>query len=190
MLRATALAAVVITASCASALSGIRDTSLLLTMQRGHCSGTAVGRNIVLSAEHCWSDGNRLVAINGQEAHALKIIRDGQDHVLVRVTTKFTRWSRMGPEPEQGDRVRWIGNPSQLRQQYRVGYVTGTHEGDTLIDAPVYGGDSGSGLYDDRGRLVGVVSGMRRWSTRQGFDMQLMVSHPLEFSAEDWRAVR
>ena len=93
MFKTLALLAVVLTVSCASALSGIRDTSLLLTMQRGHCSGTAVSRNVVLSADHCWAGGNRLVAINGQEAHALKIIRDGQDHVLVRVTTKFTRWS-------------------------------------------------------------------------------------------------
>lgn len=190
MFRTLALLAVVMTVSCASALSGIRDTSLLLTMQRGHCSGTAVGRNIVLSAEHCWANGNRLVAINGQEAHALKIVRDGKDHVLVRVTTKFTRWSQMGPEPEQGDRVRWIGNPSSLRGQFREGYITGTYEGEFLIDARVFGGDSGSGIYNDRGQLVGVVSGMRRWSTREGFDMQLMVSHPLAFSAEDWRAIR
>ena len=86
--------------------------------------------------------------------------------------------------------MRWIGNPSSLRGQFREGYITGRYEGEFLIDARVFGGDSGSGIYNDRGQLVGVVSGMRRWSTREGFDMQLMVALPLEFSAEDWRAIR
>lgn len=179
-----------ITASCANALGGIQDTALRLEFANGVCSGTAVGANVLLSAEHCWADGNRLIKINGAEAHALKIERDGADHVLVRVTTRFTRYARMGPEPLQGDRVRWVGNPASLNHQFRIGYVTGTDEGMTLIDATVFGGDSGSGLIDDKGRLVGVVSAMRRWETRSGVSLQLMAAYSLKFTPEQWDSIR
>jgi S1-C subfamily serine protease len=191
MFRTLALLAVVVTASCASALTGIQDTALWLKFERGHCSGTAVGPHLVLSAEHCWGNGNQLVAINGREAHVTKMVKDGRDHVLVRVSVKFDRWARMAPHhPKQGDRVRWIGNPTSLRHQYREGYVTGVDGGQMLLDARLFGGDSGSGVFDDHGHVVGVVSAMRRWQTLQGMSMQLAVAFPVSFSAEQWRSVR
>lgn len=190
MFRTLALLAVVVTASCASALTGIQDVSLRIEMENGGvCSATAVGKRLLLTAEHCL-DGTRIVAINGREAYALKIVRDGKDHALVRVTERFNRWARMGQAPEQGERVRWIGQPAGMERIYREGSVAGENSGHTLIDAQAYGGDSGSGLFDERGRVVGVLSGMRRWQNRQGFSMQLVVAFPLQFTAEQWRAVQ
>ena len=190
MFRTLALLVVVITASCASALSGIEATALRLEFANGICSGTAVGPRVVLTADHCFADGNRLLKINGKEAHALKIERDGKDHVLVRVTTRFKRYARMGPPPAKGDRVRWVGMPSGMDRLYRQGYYVGDDEGFLMFDAPAYGGDSGSGLHDDEGRLVAVLSGMRMWQNQRGFHMQLMVAYPLEFTPEQWAAVR
>ena len=190
MFRTLALLAVMVTASCASALTGIQDVALRIVMENGGvCSATAVGRNVLLTADHCL-DGTRIISINGREAYALKIVRDGKDHALVRVTAKFSRWARMGAAPEQGDRVRWIGHPSGMDRIYREGYVVGDDSGMTMVDARAFGGDSGSGLFDDRGRLIGVLSGIRRWQTRQGFSMQMVAAYPMAFTADDWRAIR
>lgn len=190
MFKTLALLAVVMTVSCASALSGIQDTSLRLEFDNGGiCSGTAVTDRVLLSADHCWNDHARLMKINGQPANALKIERDGQDHVLVRVTTKFTRWARMGPEPEVGDRVRWIGNPAGQEKVYREGYVVRV-AGDTWLDANAYHGDSGSGLFDKHGRIIAVLSGGKRWQARSGLTFMVTVARPLEFTKEQWRSIR
>ena len=191
MLRTLALLTVVVAVSCASAMNGIQGTSLRLEFDNGGiCSGTAVAANVVLSADHCWDDHARLLFINGKSANALDIERDGNDHVLVRVNYRFTSWARMGPEPKQSDRVRWIGNPARLSSQYREGYVTGFSEGMTLVSADVFGGDSGAGVFDERGRVVGVVSAMQRWQTHSGHQLQLMVMFPLEFTDKQWRDIR
>ena len=190
MLRTLALLAVVITASCASALTGIQDTALRLEFDNGGvCSGTAVAANVLLSADHCWNDSARLMKINGEEAHALKIERDGQDHVLVRVSTKFKRHARMGPEPALGDRIRWLGQPAAQLNVYRQSYVIRT-DGESIWFMDGYHGDSGAGVFDDHNRLVAVVSSGRRWQARTGHSFQVTVALPIKFTPEQWRAIQ
>ena len=166
-----------------------RDYALRLEFEQGGvCSGTAVGERLVLTASHCWQAG-RLVKINGQPAYALRIKHDGADHALVRVTVEFDRWARMGKEPVQGDRVRWIGQPAGMPGIYREGYFAGWRDGSMVFDAAAWGGDSGAGIMDRQGRIVGVLSGMYRWSNLAGFDFQLTFANPLAFTREDWEAV-
>ena len=181
-----ALLALLIT-GCAEAHP--RDYALRLEFERGGvCSGTAVGKRLVITASHCWQAG-RLVKINGQPAYAMKIKHDGADHALVRVTVEFTRWARMGKEPVQGDRVRWIGQPDGMQGIYREGYFAGWNDGVMLFDATAWRGDSGSGLMDDSGRIVAVLYGMYRRQIPSGHDFQIAVAFPLAFTREDWEAV-
>lgn len=189
MFRALALAAVAVTASCASALTGINDTALRLEFANGVCSGTAVGTRLLLTADHCFDGGNRLLKINGQEAHALKIERDGKDHVLVRVTTKFHRYAKVGPTPQVADRVRWVGMPAGEDRVYREAYVTRVTD-EVWLDGQAFHGDSGSGLFDAKGRLVAVLSGGKSWQSRSGMEFRMTIAYPLEFTPEQWRAVQ
>ena len=160
-----------------------------LEFQRGLCSGTVVGKDLILSAAHCF-DGNRLLRIDGEDAYALEIARDGKDHVLARVTKRFTRWASMGPLPEQGDEVSWIGNPAGEFSVYRQGYVARVMPDELYIEAPAFGGDSGSGLFDSRGRLIGVLSATKSWRTLPGLHFDVTIVWPLAFTDEQWGAIR
>lgn len=180
-----ALLALLIT-GCAEAHP--RDYALRLEFERGTCSGTAVGRNIVLTAEHCWM-GGRLLRINGQDAYAMKIVKDGKDHALVRVTMQFDKWATLGEAPKQAQRVRWWGNPASQPDLYREGYILRTDADEVWIDAHAFGGDSGSGLYDQRGRVVAVLSGIKTWRTLTGLHFDVVIAYRLAFTREDWESV-
>jgi V8-like Glu-specific endopeptidase len=155
----------------------------------GVCSGTAVGRNIILTAQHCL-DAGRIVAIDGQAAYALEVVKDGKDHALVRVTTTFKRWARMGVAPSMGDRIRWVGNPAGVEKVYRQGYVARVFTDEILIDAAAFGGDSGSGLMDDKGRVVAVLTGAKWWRDNNGMTFALVLAFPLAFTEKDWAEIR
>lgn len=196
-----ALMLLILVGGCNSAarLECIRAVSLVLMFDNGVCSGTAVARDVILSAEHCFSDKSTLKTINGRAVKVLHIMRepktaefpDGCDHVLVRVSIQFETWAKIGDAPKQAERVRWIGNPRGLPNMYREGYVVRSDENGVLIDAPVYNGDSGSGLFNDKGELVAVLSGaMVYGSPLGGMTMQLTACLPLAFTAEQWESIK
>ena len=164
-------------------ISVIQGTAVRLEFEKnGVCSGTAVGRDLVLTAEHCF-EGERLVRINGKEAYALRMVKDGKDHVLVKVSMTFKSWAPMGKAPKQGDKVRWIGNPAGEPNVYREGYVSRVEKNSVLVDAQVWKGDSGAGLFNDKGEVIGVVSAMVGASS----SFVLAYAYPLEFTAKQWR---
>ncbi|MFD0738253.1 trypsin-like serine peptidase [Lysobacter koreensis] len=173
---------------CADArdLRTIRQTALRLEFERGVCSGTAVGVNVIATAQHCFDGGGRLIKINGKDAYALETVRDGKDHVLVRVSARFKHWAQMGSQPEQGDRIRWVGQPSGEPDVYRQGYVSRVRDGELWIDALAFHGDSGAGLMNDAGQLVGILYGGRLFASSAGMRMQLTVANELAFTAADW----
>lgn len=173
---------------CANAQPPFRDSALTLDLERGTCSGTAVAPNVILTASHCLEEGNRIKAINGKPAYALKAIHDGKDHVLVRVSIKFKRWSRVGGDLLMGDRVRWIGSPAANPGVYREGYVTRSNKDEVWLDAQAFGGDSGSGVHCSDGRLCGVISAGKVW-VRGPHVFTMTVVFPMAFTAEDWKAI-
>lgn len=84
-----------------------------------------------------------------------------------------------------------IGNPGELADQYRAGHVSGYAGKNTagcpwtLYDLNGFFGDSGSGVFDADGRLVGVIS-IEFSQTYQDAYMKLMGSLPLAFTAVQW----
>jgi hypothetical protein len=165
-----------------------RDAALVLDLERGTCSGTAVAENVLLTASHCLEGGNRIKGINGQEAFALKVIHDGKDHALVRVTMKFRKWSKVGGSPLAGDRVRWIGAPAANPHVYREGYVARAYHDEVWLDAHGFNGDSGAGVHCADGRICGVISAGKAW-VNGPFTFTVTVIYPLKFTAADWKAI-
>jgi hypothetical protein len=188
----TILALLLLTlAGCAEART---HYSVALDLGKGKCSATVVGPDILLSAAHCF-DAGRLTAIDGVPAYALEMVRDGRDHVLVRVNVRFTSWAVMGPQPKVGDRLTLHGNIWGIGLMYREGVVAGEATPEPcpfkfaacdliLVDMTTDGGDSGAGYYDSRGRVVGVHTGVL--SMRNS----LAVILPLAFTDENWRDIR
>jgi V8-like Glu-specific endopeptidase len=150
---------------CASAHpAGIREYALRLDLANGVCSATAVRPHLLLTATHCM-EGNRIVAIDGKPAHALKRVDDGKDHSLVRVSVRFKKWARLGHSPVSGDHVRWIGQPTA----------------EVWVQADSFGGDSGAGVFCDNGLICGVVSAGKAW-TRGAFSFTTTVLYPVAFT--------
>jgi hypothetical protein len=188
-MKICALALSFLLAGCADAHpASFRDTALRLDLEGGGiCSGTAVGKDIVLTAEHCTNSGP-ILAINGLPARALKIIKDGHDHVLVRVTMRFKHWAQVGRGPNTGDRVRWLGMPAANDRVYREGYVSRVYLQEIWVDGHSFGGDSGAAMFGNDGRIVGVVSAGKMWINGP-FTFSMVVLYPLSFTAKDWKEI-
>lgn len=136
---------------------------------RGHCSGTAVAPQVVLTATHCFNGELTRLTVNGQEVSVTKRLDDGADHTLV-VLDKPVFKHHVGVDVRRlrmGEEASMLGNPGPFKAMFRRGLVSGVDNLETpvpgvaLLDIQIFGGDSGSGVFDARGRLVGVVSYVR-----------------------------
>lgn len=172
------------------------EAALLLEFTDGSCSGTAVSAHVVLSAAHCF-EGGPLVKINGKPMSVVgEIIHDGSDHVLLVVSSgpaggkgplprPFRKWAKLGGPMYQGQEVHLWGNPGGLTDMFRRGYVMGTDKGWWVTDILIFRGDSGAGIFDKSGRIVGVVSTM----FASGENFHGMGAMPMKFSAEQLESV-
>lgn len=162
-----------------------------LQFDDGICSGTAVGSHTLLSAQHCFT-GRHALFIDGVPAAVLYIVPDGADHVLVIVSATFADFAQVGAAPVQAQHVHYWGNPAGLFDIYREGYVSGYAVADgrnfLLIDTNAFYGDSGAGVFNAGGQVIGVIS-MIYQNTTGGY-LKFMCMYPLRFTAKQWAEVR
>lgn len=155
-------------------------------IMEGSGSGVVVGRHRVLSALHVAECETDFPMPLGQPMKLRGVLMfmnidsgDGKEH-RAEVAQRFPARDVMsvsvaddlgeymtpiaiGPEPEVGDKVcEASGSPIWT---YRCGLVqpnlTVGRDGDIRFEFKVEHGNSGSGLYDARGRLVGIVVMLR-----------------------------
>lgn len=141
-----------------------RDTALALTLAKGTCSGVAVQADTLLTAKHCVEDGNTVTAVNGQPVEVKQIVNGAGDRAAVVLTKPiFTRTAKVGGNPQQGDKVRWWGQPQlwpgqrPIPDTYREAYIAQVADDDILFIGVVCPGDSGSPVFDSHDRLIGLV---------------------------------
>lgn len=138
----------------------VHAATLFLEMERGTCSGTAVAAHSVLTAAHCLAR-DKLVKIDGEPVKVLSVRDDGDDHVLVVVDLTFNHIARVASQPPRvGDVVFIWGNPMGFEDLLRYGRVSGYKEHVTLLELHGWFGDSGAGVFNEQGQLVGVVSSL------------------------------
>jgi hypothetical protein len=99
----------------------------------------------------------------------LSAVIDGQDHVIYMVDRTFDKWAGVSErELIPNEPVHFWGSPGHNSDVYRSGYfqeslsvkeidATLTFKFQQFI-LPTFGGDSGSGIYDESGSIVAVVS--------------------------------
>ena len=135
----------------------LRETAHRLKFEGGICSGTAVGPDLLVTAQHCGT----LTHVGEAPVTAEVVERGPRDSMVLRVSgITFDRYAKRGAMPGQGDRLRWWGNPVGQADMYREGYVARVTEREIVIAAVICKGDSGAGLHNDAGEVVGVVSAM------------------------------
>lgn len=164
----------------------VKTTTLRLDFENdGFCSGTAVGKQVVLTASHCLKRG-ALLTVNGKPVKVTAREDDGKDHSLLWVNVTFTHVAKMGGTLQQGDSIEYWGNPMGITDQYRRGYVTGfIPENDAILfDSNGWFGDSGAGIFKD-GKVVTTITGM--FSSEIFY---IMRAYPLSFSKEQLSKIK
>lgn len=135
----------------------LRASALRLEYVNGVCSGTAVGPDLLVTAIHCGIPER----VNGIPVRVVDRQAGSRDFVVLRIEgVVFRTYLPRGPQPKQGDRLRWFGNPGGEPDVFRQGYVARVSDGVIVIAAQICKGDSGAGLINDRGEVVGIVSAM------------------------------
>lgn len=140
----------------------------------GSCSATAVGAYVLLSASHCFEGDVRAIVVDGKRCDVWKLVHDGNDHVLVTLGHAcFQRYTaKLGRAPKVGDELFVWGNPGAFQDLLRICKVAGKvlmpkeareewpslRQPATLLTGALGKGDSGAGVFNARGELVGVVS--------------------------------
>lgn len=137
-------------------------------------SGFAVTEEEVVTARHLVIDADQVLIrdISGRTLPAAVVGTDARtDLALLRVPGAGLRPVALDPSPERpvGDTVIAIGNPYGLSHSLAVGVVGGrgrrlqgaVEEGvDYLqLSIPLNPGNSGGPVFDEQGRVVGVLSG-------------------------------
>lgn len=189
MIRAAVVIALAFLAGCTGCSTLPHDaakgaTARLEFPSGAVCSATAVGQYTLLSAAHCFAQGAGEVSVSGRKAGFVVIANDDSDHVLVRVTAKQAQIARRGVG-RQGDVVFVHGNPGGWVDVLRYGRIAAVQgDGSILLDANNYKGDSGAAVFNERGEIVGVVTGI---ASVEYFRLTVLL--PFRFTAEQWAEV-
>lgn len=137
----------------------LRNLAVRLEAGDSVCGGTRSGPRSIRTAAHCVKPGP--IIVDGTMVAVVGVRKTATDAVDLSIAgLVFDTWAKEGPALREGDRVRWWGQPHGEPLVYREGYVAKAGKEAIFIDAPICHGDSGSGLFDSMGRLVGVVSAM------------------------------
>lgn len=177
-------------ATAAPVYERVHAATLRLEVPDGICSGTAVGKRWILSASHCFTGtAPKTILANGETCEVRAIEHDGQDHALVRLGgCEFSVSAEVGKAPGVGDAIFYYGNPGPFRDMLRFGRVAGYQDNAMpgmgraqFLDIPGTFGDSGAGVFNEAGQLVGVISIGNRAASFMGV-------FPLAFSAQQWEA--
>lgn len=190
---------VLLVAACVTPLSAVQrahQSTLMLRMSDGFCSGTAIGPHAILSATHCFG-GSPSIVIDGKPVVITGSISDGHDHTILFVDRLFDAYASIGRAPLQGDPVFILGNPGGMPDLYRAGHVAGNAPGVvngatlTLYDMQDFPGDSGSGIFDADGQLVGVISSFFGMDDEEnGARLQFAGSFSLAFTPQQLAQVQ
>lgn len=126
------------------------------------CSATVVAKNTILTARHCFpADGVAPdLKVSGKAAKILKSEVDGEDHILIVTDIAYPSWARMSKTPPKvGDDIfyfgRPVGSPGLL---LRKGYISEVEPEGLTVDINLWKGDSGAGVFNEDGQVVGVVN--------------------------------
>jgi V8-like Glu-specific endopeptidase len=183
----------------ALATTAISQTTARLTIENATCSGTVVAQNTILSAAHCFKDDEAkelaemfglkyveppppaTMLVDGYKVYILALVYDDADHVMVKTDISYKHYAKLGRQPAVGAKIHYWGNAAGLNNVYREGYVTGYPHGELTMDVNGFFGDSGSGIFNEAGELVGVISYITPHAY-EGIVFRLMGGYPIEFT--------
>jgi hypothetical protein len=157
-----------------------RLTAVRVIQDGSVCSATKVASNVILSAAHCYSESMSPIKVDETTLTVKKYLLDGNDHILVIFNEHtFAKFASIAGDLMEGDTIHYWGNPYIGPMLFRRGYYAGVSESSQLFDVNGYKGDSGTGIFNEDGKLVAVVSYV---NSVEAFSM--MGAYPLNFTED------
>lgn len=157
--------------SLQDAIAAVDGAVVQVRAQGGLGSGVVTSsRGLIITNEHvagARGDDVMVVTADDRRVPATVVMSDAaRDLAVLRPKGEVGQGVQIAPEPDAalrpGDQVFAIGSPFGLQGTVTVGVVSAVNRkgdnGTPMIqtDAPINPGNSGGGLFDLRGRLVGV----------------------------------
>ena len=141
-------------------------------LQGGHGSGTymiAYGRRVVVTAAHVVRNES-VMAIDGRDGETVVgqvVFMDADIDIAVLVVPEMETRTAMRYRPQHryddrlvGTDITYTGFPSHHDLLTIRGYVSAVEKGHIVTNMFGWFGSSGSGVFDQRGRYLGCVSGI------------------------------
>lgn len=134
-------------------------------LEADSCSATAVGPHTLLTAGHCLVALNRII-VDGTPANIVNLIFDNADHMLIVTDATFQKYLPIDQEALKvitSEPVHMWGNPGRSVDVYRIGAFLRWDDFDdatkvAVFQLPIFAGDSGSGIINEAGQIIAVVS--------------------------------
>lgn len=129
--------------------------------------------------------------VSGKAVVVVTRMDDKCDHTLIVTTHHFARYAHIHQNAaDQGDKIFYFGQPAGENQILREGYIAGQshyrqYKHIVLIGTSGWHGDSGAGVFNLSGQLVGVISlihGNPIWN--------MMAMIPMHFTHKQLAAIR
>lgn len=139
----------------------------------GSATGVVIAQDLVLTCFHNLQTDSD-IKVNGVIPKILKV-SPKQDLVLLEVKTPYVSPIEMADTINQDEEVIIYGNPMGHLGTIIRGRIVDLANGKVYIDAHVFFGSSGSGMYNSKGQLVGIVTEMEG---REGYGMPFGVAVP------------
>lgn len=132
------------------------NRTVSVSTDEGRATGMIVATNLVLTNFHVLHTGSD-VKVNGVVATIVKADTKN-DLLLLLVPTKNFEVVGFAPKVSQDEQIIILGNPLGHKNVILRGRIIDIADGKFYTDAHVFFGSSGSGVYNLKGELVGLVS--------------------------------
>lgn len=156
-----------LTFGCAQAADPEASTVRLVTQDSANrqslCTAVIINNTgLAVTAKHCVSGKLTAILRSGliMDAHVVRI-HESQDVALIQLDPKrryVYTVMRCEQRAVRGEFVSTIGMPAGLFWVSTYGYIAGNDETYDYLNMAIWHGNSGGGVFDRQGRLVGVVS--------------------------------
>lgn len=154
-------------------LSKLLARSVSVETNEGHGTGVVISSGVVLTNFHLLHTGSD-VKVNGKDAKLLQV-DPKNDLLLLSADTAPVIPVVFAEEISQDEEIVVIGNPLGHKSMISRGRIIDIDRGKLYIDAHVFLGSSGGGVFNTKGELVGVVVGIEG-GTGDGFPFGIVIS--------------
>jgi S1-C subfamily serine protease len=126
------------------------------------CSGAFINdHGDILTAKHCTRDIDSIEVETFDKQHYAAIVSSvsvAHDMAVIHIDRSNTQHFVLAKEIKRGQKIHIIGSPLGIEDTYSEGVIAKIDGDHILLDCGVLPGNSGSTVFDDDGKLVGIAT--------------------------------